>query len=291
MGKSLKALAELRQATALDPRNPRLHYAIAVTLTELRRYREAEQQLEQALAIEPHDYDVMTYRVRMLFVSGRPQAARRALAQIPPNVDPQGSVSALHFWSAWLARKPQQALAALAHAPDWVMGANMLYSVPADLLRGEAQAMQGDRAVARKSYEDARTTLQAALKRQPAPYLWGALGLTEAGLGNDDEAVKDGQQAVQLLPVTKNALYGTAHLAMLAAIYARTNKPEQAVKLLRRLLSMPAGGPVSVPLLRLDPTWDPLRKNPRFQALLKQYGKQIPAPASSAASVGAPATG
>lgn len=264
------ALAGLRRAMELDNQNPRWHYEFAVTLTELRRYGEAGQQLADTLALEPHDYTAMVYQVRMLFAAGKPAAARKALAQIPRGIDPLGAIGTLRFESAWLARDPRSALAALDGAPAWAMDAQLLSSVPVDLLRARAASRAGDVAGARHAFAHARDELQQALAGEPdSPTLWGALGLALAGLHDDAGAIRAGQRAVQLLPVSRDAFYGTVHLLVLARIYCATGRSTQAVKLLHELLSIPAGGTVSRALLRTDPTWDPIRKAPEFQALLK----------------------
>ncbi len=270
-GKWKEALSGLRKATALDPRNPRRRYEIAVTLTELRRYPEAGEQLAQALAIEPDDYDAMTYRVRLLFLTGKLAQARRALAAIPERVNPLGLVSALRFKAALLARKPDAALAVLADAPDQVLDADSLYQVPTDLLRAQAYAMKGDDAASRHCFESARDQAQKALHaNRDTAFAWSVLGLAEAGLGETAAAINHGKHAVRLLPIGKDAYYGSQPLAALAKIYARSGKTGQALNLLRRLLAMPSGSIISIPLLRLDPAWDPLRSNSGFQALLQR---------------------
>jgi tetratricopeptide (TPR) repeat protein len=160
-----------------------------------------------------------------------------------------------------------------------------LSEIPASLLRAEAWNLKGDAAHARQSYIDARATLQAAVRREPDnPDLWSALGVAEAGLGEKDAALRDGRHATQLVPVSEDVFAGPFYLAALAQIYARLGEPDQAVKLLARLLAIPAGRVVSVPLLRLDPGWDSIRHDPGFQALLKRYGNRAPVPASVAAS-------
>ncbi|MGH8272319.1 MAG: TPR end-of-group domain-containing protein, partial [Gammaproteobacteria bacterium] len=108
------------------------------------------------------------------------------------------------------------------------------------------------------------------------PDLWSGLGLAEAGLGEKTAAIRDGRHATQLFPVSRDVLAGPFYLAALAKIYARLGEAEPSVKLLGQLLSMPAGRVISAPWLRLDPAWNPIRKNPRFQALLKKY-KAVPA--------------
>jgi len=263
------ALAGLRHAMELDNQNPRRHFEVAVTLTEMRRYDEADQQLAQTLALEPRDYTAMAYRVRMLLIADKPAAAREALANIPAGVDPLGAVSALRFESAWLAHDPRGALAALDGAPAWVMDARLQYTVPVELLRGRASSGAGDAQAAARDFAHARDELQEALAKQPdAPTLWGALGLAQSGLGDDAAAIRAGQRAVQLLPLSKDAFYGTVHALALAQIYSAAGDSRQAVKLLRELLAIPSGGAVSPALLRTNPTWDPIRKTPAFQALV-----------------------
>jgi len=263
------ALADLRHAMELDNQNPRRHFEIAVTLTEMRRYDEADQQLAQTLALEPHDYTAMTYRVRMLLVADKPAAAREALAQIPAGVDPLGAVSALRFESAWLARDPRAALAALDGAPAWVMDARFQYTVPVELLRGRALSQVGDEQAAGRDFARARDELQEALTKQPdSPTLWGALGLAQSGLGDNAAAIRAGQRAVQLLPLSKDAFYGTVYALALAQVYCAAGDSRQAVKLLHELLTTSSGGAVSRALLRTNPTWDPIRKTPDFQALV-----------------------
>ena len=268
-GHWLQALDELRQATVRDPRNPRRHYEIAVTLTSLRRYAEADQALQEALAIEPLDYEARSYRVRVLLLAGHLRQARKVLAEFPPGIDPEGAVSGLRFWSAWLARQPQQAVTSLEHAPEWVVDPATLGRVPASLLRGQALALAGQPEAAQTAYADARKRLQAALQATPgAADLNAALGRAEADLGEAGAALAAGRKATQLQPVTVNALYGTSPLAALAAINVHARRSSHAIAIVRQLLSMPAGGMLSVPLLRIDPTWDPLRSKPQFSALL-----------------------
>jgi TolB-like protein/DNA-binding winged helix-turn-helix (wHTH) protein/Tfp pilus assembly protein PilF len=269
------AIAGLRHATELDNQNPRRHFETAVTLTEMRRYDEADQQLAESLALEPHDYTAMAYRVRMLLLAGKPTDANKVLAQIPSGVDPLGAISALRFESAWLARDPRAALAALDGAPAWVMDARFQYTVPVELLRGRALSRSGDEAGAHRDFTQARDELQQALAKEPdAATLWGALGLAQAGLHDNDAAIRAGQRAVQILPLSTDAFYGTVHLLALAQVYCAAGEDAQAVKSLRDLLAVPSGGAVSVALLRADPVWDPIRNAPDFEALLKQPAAQ-----------------
>ncbi|MGH8274111.1 MAG: winged helix-turn-helix domain-containing protein [Gammaproteobacteria bacterium] len=284
-GKWRAALASLRKAAALDPRNPRWHDEAGITLTALRRYPEAAQQFDQALAIAPDDYDARVRKIDMLLVSGDLKQARRELATMPQGMDVQGLVTPLRFEAAWLARKPDVALAVLdSAASHWK---------PNQPLRADAWALEDNKSQARLYYEKSRTALREKLKKQPDnPDLWSALGLAEAGLGNANAtaAIEAGRHATRLYPVSKDRLAGPLYVLALAKIYARLGKPAPATQLLGELMSMPAGRDISVPLLRLDPIWDAIRHDPGFQSLLKKYGLHTQVHAPTAASAGAGAT-
>jgi hypothetical protein len=89
--------------------------------------------------------------------------------------------------------------------------------------------------------------------------------LDNASLGCKEDAVREGKKAVELLPVSQDAWRGPYRVADLARIYMMVGEHDAAIDQLEYLLSIP--GEISIPLLRLDPTWDPLRDNPRFQKM------------------------
>ena len=90
-----------------------------------------------------------------------------------------------------------------------------------------------------------------------------------AALGQE-EAINEGKRAVELLPESQDAFDGPQGTAALAQIYASTGEFDEAFRLLDHLLNVPNG--LTVTMLKLDPVWDPLRKDPRFQALIDKYG-------------------
>ena len=94
-------------------------------------------------------------------------------------------------------------------------------------------------------------------------------GLILAALGEKAEAIAEGKRAVELLPESRDAFDGPQFTASLAQIYAWTGETDEALRLLDHLLSVPNG--IALPILKLDPAWDPLRKDPRFQALVEKY--------------------
>ncbi|MGH8191141.1 MAG: tetratricopeptide repeat protein [Rhodanobacteraceae bacterium] len=150
------------------------------------------------------------------------------------------------------------------------MDARLQYTVPVALLRGRAASRSGDEKAARRNFALARDELQRVLAKEPdAPTLWGALGLAQAGLHDHAAAIRSGQRAVQLVPLSRDAFYGGVHLLVLAQIYCATGESGEAVKLLQELLAVPSGGAISRAMLRTDPAWDPIREAPDFQSLVK----------------------
>jgi len=94
-------------------------------------------------------------------------------------------------------------------------------------------------------------------------------GLILAALGQKQEAITEGKRAVELLPESKDALDGPRGTEALAQIYALTGQSDEAFRLIDHLLVVPSG--LTIPMLKLDPVWDPLRKDPRFQTLIDKY--------------------
>ncbi len=265
-----EALSKLERAAVLDPRNPRWPYETGVTLMMLGRYDPAEQQFDLALALEPQDYNAVAFKAMTFLLSGKSlQQTRQVLANIPRGSSQQDLISAIQFQIAWLARRPEVALAVLDDAPDWVSAANAVGQEPASFLRAQALALKGDHVGGLRAYQQAHDLLRIALHEQPDDSsLWSFLGLVEAGLGRRSEAINAGLKATSLTSVSKDSLYGAAYLVVLAKIHAHIGEPDEAVKLLRHLLALPAGLFISGSLLERDPTWDCIRENPGFQALL-----------------------
>ena len=126
---------------------------------------------------------------------------------------------------------------------------------------------RGDVARARKYAEEARKAFEDQLREAPDDAArHGELGLTLAYLGRGEEAIREGERAVELRPVAKDADYGTYYLHLLVRIYILAGQPEKAIDNLERLLQVPHY--ISPAWLKIDPNFDPLRGNPRFQTLV-----------------------
>ncbi|MGH8092307.1 MAG: tetratricopeptide repeat protein [Chthoniobacterales bacterium] len=268
-----EALHELKQATALDPRDNQWPREIGSTFVYMRRYTEADPAYERALALVPEDFETQVNRVGALMMSGDVRAASEALAAIPAGVDPEGTVSLTRWQLALAMHEPDKALAALEHAPDWLLDTWPSTREPASLLRAQALAQKGDLGAARAAFLEAQQALEGLLgNSRVEAAAQGCLSLTYAGLGQKEAALAAGRRATEELPVSRDVMIGGSYLAQLAMAEAQVGEKDSALKHIEQLLTIPVGHVLSTASLGLDPGWDLLRKDPRFQALLTKYG-------------------
>jgi tetratricopeptide (TPR) repeat protein len=140
---------------------------------------------------------------------------------------------------------------------------------------GWTQQVAGDRAAAHENWQQARSEQELLLKEQPEDFgVIGDLALTNTALGDKAAALALSERAIALIPIEKDALAGPASIEILARVAAQVGEPDRAIAALEKLLSMPYAGalPENVPLtptlLKLDPMFDALRGNPRFERLI-----------------------
>jgi tetratricopeptide (TPR) repeat protein len=264
-----QAVGEFQQAAALDPRDTRLVRDLGDTLGYMRRYAEAEAASDRSLALEPDNVESQLNLARVRKMRGDFEGSKRSLAAIPADTDPAGSVSLARFELAMAMRDPDAARAALTRAPDWLTDTENNVLVPAALLRAQALARSGDAAAARAAFVEAQKALQGlppeSQDQAPAQI---NLAFVHAGLGQRDAALRAARRATELLPSSKDVLDGSYYLARLTKIEALFGETESALKHVKELLAAPAGYELSTASLRTDPAWDPLRKDPRFDALI-----------------------
>jgi tetratricopeptide (TPR) repeat protein len=272
------------EAERLDPRNVSLLTGHAVNNFYLRRFPEALRKFNQVLDITPDDLDTLVAKAAIAQAEGDLSRASALLTPLRPNADDSGAVET-QVYQAILARRPAQIIPRLKEI--------LAKSDPAlGYLNGElrfwlgwAQEVAGDHATAQESWRQARSELEPFLKEQPEnSALIGDLALTNMGLGDKAAAFKLVERAMAMTPIEKDALEGPIPIEILARVAARMGEPDHAIAALQRLLSIPCPGalasyaPITPALLRLDPMFDPLRNDPRFQKLVAS-----PAPKESAA--------
>ena len=262
------------EAEKLDPRNAFLLTQHALSYQSLRRFPEALRKLDQVLNITPDDIDTLVYKAATFQAEGDLPRAAALLAPLHPNAD-QTLALETQVGQAILERRPAPIIARLKEIlakPDPALG-NLNGELRFWL--GWAQEVAGDHAAAQESWKQARSELEPFLKQQPENWvLIGDLALTNMGLGDKTAAFAFVEKAIAVNPIEKDPMDGPGSIEILARVTARMGEPDRAISALQELLSTPyesplnaANVPLTPALLRLDPMFDPLRNDPRFQKL------------------------
>jgi TolB-like protein/tetratricopeptide (TPR) repeat protein len=267
------AIATYRRATTLDPRSNLLFDQLAYTYSCVRRYADADRAYAQATSVarDPIDERVTQAWNTVLWKADL-GPLRSALGSVTPGSDDYAG-NATYFYSlAWWSRDYAAAIAAAENdsAENWTDNSNV--TLPRLLYLAMAYDAAGNAAKAHPMYAAVRARMQAALaQRGDDPDLHLALGFAAAGLGLRDEAIREGRKATSLMPVSRDNYSGPGYFTWLAQLYARVGDHDQAIDTLQQLMSLPFSGvAISSALLKLDPFWDPLRKDSRFEKLCQE---------------------
>ena len=261
------------EAERLDPRNVSLLEQHALSYMVLRRFPEALRKFDQVIDIAPDDVETIALKAAIAQAQGDLPRAAALLGPLHPNADDPQALET-HVYQAILERQPTQIIPRLKEIlakPDPALG-----YINGELCfwLGWAQEVAGDHAAAQESWRQALSELEPLLKDQPENYqLIGDLALINMGLGDKAAAFRLIEREMAAVPIERDALDGPAPIEILARVAARMGEPDRAITALQKLLSIPGNGalaenvPLTSALLRLDPMFDPLRNDPRFQKL------------------------
>jgi TolB-like protein/Flp pilus assembly protein TadD len=268
-GRWEKALAEISQALELNPQDFSVLQQIALTYEALGSYKEMAATLDRVLAIAPKD---VPSRVRRALVDlenrADPKAFHTAIDKILVE-DPNTSLCFVNPWLFVVLRAPDPAAVqrALFNMTDCgCFDENIPF--PSGWCEGQLAKWRGNESAALAAFNSARNELSQTVQKQPdyAAALC-ALGVIDAVLGNKEDAIREGERAVELTPVSKNAIEGATLVRYLAVIYAWAGEKDRAIQRLAETTTEP-GSHISYGYLRLHPLWDPLRRDPRFEAIV-----------------------
>ena len=266
-----RALEGLGRSLEQDPRNASVTGNVAQTYCFLRKWKEAESTARHGLTLDPHEATSMgMLLLSRLNLDGNEKEALRVLATFPtedlllPNGGTFVMVIGRRAEALVLNRNFNAALKTWETGPGATSDERQILSAKTAI-----RVLAGEVTGARTDADKARELLEARLLEHPGDTRsMRALSWAYLALNRNDDAIKIARQAVDLIPVEKDAGLGPANLASLAEIEARAGATSNAVSILRRLLSIPAGEAASIARLKIDPVWDPIRNDPGFQQLL-----------------------
>jgi TolB-like protein/Flp pilus assembly protein TadD len=269
-GKWAESTANLEKAATLDPKNVKILVNLGSSYMALRNFEAADKTFDRAIAIAPQSFATVGYKAYLAMLKGDLTEAERQLSSIPVESDPNGMVTWARLWVLLWQRKLPEALAVVQKFPGETLTTESTAPAPKALLEGIVHELQGDKEKAQPAFEHARLVSEKSLREAPED-AWRHVqhGLILAGLDRKEEAIAEGKRAVELLPEAQDALAGPRITAWLAQIYTLTGEFDEAFRLIDHLLRVPSG--LTIPSLKLDPAWDPLHKDPRFQALIDKY--------------------
>jgi TolB-like protein/Flp pilus assembly protein TadD len=264
LGRWDAAVENFRQAVRLDPRSANNLRVLGDALIRLRRYPEAREALDRGLALAPANLDLIEFKAESYLGEGDLPGARAVLKAAPKDIEPAALVAHLANYQdlVWVLDEGERELLLrlTPSAFDDDRGTWALCLV-------QASALKADAANVRLYAEEARSAFEEQLRAAPKDAQRHVdLGLALAYLGRREEAIREGERGVALGPISKDALYGPYYQHQLVRIYMLVGEPEKALDQLEPLLRIPYY--LSPGWLKIDPNFDPLRKNPRFQKLV-----------------------
>jgi serine/threonine protein kinase len=262
-----EAIAGLRRAIELDPRNINAGHTLAMTYWCLRRFPESLATADRILAWEPAYEPALFVKAAALWATGDLQAVEPLLAN--PGIDPEvGGVQAL------FQRRYAESIERLSSAVA-AKTKRGEFTDDEKLLLGLSQQRAGEVAAARATYQSAAQEFRRELDKvapgsNTEAELHGFLGQAYGGLGEAASAIAEGKKAMAMHPTSKDPFEGPGEEARMAQIYALLGDADHAIPLLKRLLQIPGGYTLTPAQLRLDPVWDQIRNDPRFEELVAE---------------------
>jgi len=273
----------LQRALGLDPQNFLILQQIALSYQESRKFGSMAAALDRALTLAPHDVDS---RVTRAWVDLEWKADSRPLHEMIGQLFKEDRARAPDLADQWFyvalcERDPAAASEALAVMP--ARGTSIDLNFPRSWCEGWVARMRGDESGAETAFLAARAELQKAVSEAPnyGPNFM-VLGLIDALLGRKQEAVQEGRHALELLPITKDAIDGAELVKYLAVLYAWCDEKDRAIEQIATTLGIPST--LSYGNLKLHPYWDPLRGDSRFEKMVADLEPEITEAKSSAQS-------
>src|SRR5213596_3120684 len=270
-GRWVESTANLEKAAQLDPKNVGILCNLGYSYIARRYFEAADKIFDRAIVAEPQSLQAAGMKAAVAVQwTGDLSSVEKQFSSVPPGADPEGLITWIRVGILTLERKFPEALQLAQQYRGETLATATTAPCPKALLEGILYRYQGDNEKARIAYEHGAVVAEKLVREAPQDSArHGQLGVVLAALGQKEEAINEGKRAVELLPESQDAFDGPQGTAALAQIYAWTGESDEAFRLLDHLFEVPSN--ITVPMLKLDPAWDSLRQDPRFQALIDKY--------------------
>lgn len=244
-----------------DPRNILRIYEMIMTYQNVREYEKAIKVLEQAELLFPDSDSVKQMGYALMLRKGKVQFTRQHVLELFPDIFADDLLGLIYLY---FKRDFDYLIENTADISGLVLDSQRWY-YPKSLILGFIHNAVGNDDSAFEIFDTARTELEEVRNQNPEdPRIRTSLGQAYAGLGMKEEAIREGKKAMDLMPISEDALAGPDFEIGMAKIYTMVGEYDLALDYIERLLSIPADF-ISPGMLLVDPDWDPLRDNPRFQ--------------------------
>ena len=270
-GQWADSIANFEKAASVNPKDPWVLQNLGINYAAVKNYEAALKTYERGLELAPASMGLRALKSKLAIDwKGDLSVSEQELARVPEGFDPEGMITEVRVGMFFYQRKFSEALALLQKLKGDMLHGENGSPTPKALLEGICYFFTNDKAKAREAMERARVFVEQQVRENPNDAGHHAqLGVIFAALGRKEDAIQEGKRATELLPESKDAFDGPAMTIELAQIYTWTGEIDLALQLIEHSLNTPAG--ITAPLLKIDPVWDPLRKDPRFQALIDKY--------------------
>jgi TolB-like protein/Flp pilus assembly protein TadD len=268
-GRWADSLQLFEQAVQLNPRDAELLSEWAGTLELTRQFPAAVQILDRALEVRPNNPEILAAKATIYQAEGNLPAAAKVLARM--DYDSSAEPCLIVRISQFLFERRYRDAVEFTQkilsqpTPKWMSTSSYVR-----LSLAVAQDLAGEKAEAKATYAQVRDEMEKFVREQPNNvFTLSGLASAYAGLGNKEAALREGERSLAMASSIEDAVLAPGIEEFLARTEAQVGEADRAISRLEHLLTIPHGPtPLTQALLRLDPSWDPLRKNPRFEKLV-----------------------
>jgi TolB-like protein/Tfp pilus assembly protein PilF len=270
-----KVVREFKEAATLDPRNQECVISLGTTLLMMRRFAEGDQAADRLIDLLPDRTEVKLYKANISFLkAGDLSNVRKVLSALSGSTAESDDILFWHVSLALFDRNWNQATEVIEKIKSTEDNGDFAFvaaPVPVDCYRIMMSRLKGEQPSSNPVFAVAREKLSQKFQISEGDQrakLLSQLAAVDALLDKKENAITEAKRAAEMLPISRDAFDGPSIMTNLAAVYAWSDQLDLAFATLSPLSKIPGG--TFYGSLKLDPFWDPLRKDPRFDKLLAE---------------------